>query len=106
MRRLTGRVTYVFDGDTLSFSATDERIRLWGLDAPELDSPDGSNARSALRATVSGQTITCRQRDFDRYGRIVGQCFLPDGRDITRVMIASGTAKEFCHFSRNYYGTC
>ena len=32
---------------------------------------------------ISGQTLTCRQRDVDRYGRIVGQCFLPDGRDIT-----------------------
>ena len=49
---------------------------------------------------------TCRQRDIDRYRRIVGQCFLPDGRDITAAMIASGTAKEFCRFSRNHYRTC
>jgi micrococcal nuclease len=55
---------------------------------------------------LSGQTLTCRQRDIDRYGRIVGQCFLPDGRDVTAAMIESGTAQEFCRFSRNHYRTC
>jgi micrococcal nuclease len=49
---------------------------------------------------------TCRKRDVDRYGRVVGQCLLPDGRDVTQLMIATGTAKEFCRYSRNHYGTC
>ena len=60
-------------------------------------------ATAALASLISDQTLTCRQRDIDRFGRIVGQCFLPDGRDITAAMIASGTATEFCRFSRNYY---
>jgi micrococcal nuclease len=50
--------------------------------------------------------LTCRQRDIDRFGRIVGQCRLPDGRDLTAAMIATGTAREFCRFSGNHYGTC
>jgi endonuclease YncB( thermonuclease family) len=36
-------------------------------------------------------------RDIDRFGRIVGQCVLPDGRDIAAVMIASGAAMECIH---------
>ena len=81
----TGRVTRVVDGDTFWISSADERIRVWGLDAPEVDMPGGSQATAALTALISGQQLTCRQRDIDRYGRIVGQCFLPDGRDITAV---------------------
>ena len=99
-------VTRVVDGDTLWISSADVRIRVWGLDAPETDQPGGSAATSALPRLISGQTLTCRQHDIDRYGRIVGQCFLPDGRDITAAMIASGTAREFCRYSGNHYRTC
>ena len=102
----TGRVTRVVDGDTFWISSHDERIRVWGLDAPEVDMPGGSQATATLSGLISGQELTCRQRDIDRYGRIVGQCFLPDGRDITAAMIESGTAQEFCRYSGNHYRTC
>lgn len=101
-----GRVTQVVDGDTFRISSTGERVRLWGLNAPEVSQPGGSVATAALSRLTSGQEPTCRQRDIDRFGRIVGQCFLPDGRDITAVMIASGTAQEYCRFSGNHYRTC
>lgn len=101
-----GRVTRVVDGDTFWISSADERIRVWGLDAPEVDMPGGSQATAMLTALIAGQQLTCRQHDIDRYGRIVGQCFLPDGRDITAAMIKSGTAKEYCRYSGNHYRTC
>lgn len=104
--RFDGRVTRIVDGDTLWISGQDVRIRIWGLDAPEANEPGGSTATTALTRLVSGRDLTCRQRDIDRYGRIVGQCFLPDGRDITAVMIENGTATEYCFFSGNHYGTC
>jgi endonuclease YncB( thermonuclease family) len=101
-----GRVSGVIDGDTFRIAGLDRRIRVWGLDAPEQGRPGGSAATAALTRLISGQQLGCRQRDIDRYGRIVGQCFLPDGRDITALMIATGTAGEFCSFSGNYYRTC
>jgi endonuclease YncB( thermonuclease family) len=55
---------------------------------------------------VQGRSLTCHERDVDRYGRTVGQCFLPDGTDITARMIESGTATEYCRYSGNHYGTC
>ena len=102
----TGRVTRVVDGDTFWISSKDERIRIWGLDAPEVGALGGSQATAALTTLISGEQLICRQRDVDRYGRIVGQCFLPDGRDITASMIASGTAQEYCRYSGNHYRTC
>jgi micrococcal nuclease len=59
-----------------------------------------------LSSLVWGRELTCRERDIDRYGRIVGQCFLSDGRDIAAEMISSGTAREFCRYSGNEYRTC
>ena len=102
----SGRVTRVVDGDTFWVNGQDVRIRVWGLDAPETNRSGGAAATAAMSRLVSGQVLFCRQRDIDRFGRIVGQCFLPDGRDIAREMIRSGTSTEFCHFSRNSYGTC
>ena len=77
-----------------------------GAGAPEVDRPGGAAATAVLRSLVDGRPLTCRQQDIDRYGRLVGQCFLADGRDITAAMIETGTAHEFCRYSHGYYGTC
>jgi endonuclease YncB( thermonuclease family) len=89
---LEARVSKVVDGDTFTLSGESRRIRVWGLDAPEWDQ--------------SGETLRCNVLDIDRYGRLVGQCFLPDGRDIAAEMIRSGAATEYCRYSSGYYGTC
>lgn len=102
----SGRVIEVVDGDTFWLSSRNVRIRVWGLDAPETEEPGGSHATAMLSKLIAGQELSCRQRDIDRYGRIVGQCFLPDGQDIAAEMIASDTAQEYCRFSEGYYGTC
>jgi endonuclease YncB( thermonuclease family) len=79
---------------------------VWGLDAPEVGTYGGSAATATMSRLVAGETLTCRKRDTDKYGRTVGQYFLADGRDITAAMIESGTGTEYCRFSGNHYGTC
>ncbi|OYW42454.1 MAG: hypothetical protein B7Z38_04945 [Rhodobacterales bacterium 12-64-8] len=103
---LEARVSKVLDGDTFTLSGESRRIRVWGLDAPEWDQRGGSAATATLRSLISGKTLKCNVLDIDRYGRLVGQCFLPDGRDIAAEMIRSGAASEYCRYSRGYYGTC
>jgi len=103
---VSGAVRYVTDGDTFSLRGVDRPIRVWGLDAPERGERGGNAATSTLRRLIAGQSLTCRLRDIDRYGRIVGQCFLPDGRDVAAQMIAAGVAREYCYFSGGHYGTC
>lgn len=103
---LSAPVARVIDGDTFVLSGVSPRIRVWALDAPEWNHPGGSAATAAMRGLVSGKTLNCRVRDIDRYGRYVGQCFLPDGRDITAEMIKMGVATEYCYFSKNHYRTC
>ena len=103
---LEARVSKVLDGDTFTLRGESRRIRVWGLDAPEWDQQGGSTATATLRSLISGETLKCNVVDIDRYGRLVGQCFLPDGRDIAAEMIRSGAATEYCRYSRGYYGTC
>lgn len=103
---LDARVSKVLDGDTFTFKGESRRIRIWGLDAPEWNQQGGSTATSALRSLISGKQLRCAVLDIDRYGRLVAQCLLTDGRDIAAEMIKSGAAVEFCRYSRGYYGTC
>lgn len=103
---LEARVSKIIDGDTFTLSGESRRIRVWGLDAPEWDHRGGSAATSTLRGLISGNRLRCSILDMDRYGRLVAQCFLPDGRDIAAEMIRSGAAREYCRYSRGYYGTC
>lgn len=103
---LEARVSKILDGDTFTLSGESRRIRVWGLDAPEWNHQGGSAATATLRGLISGNRLHCSILDMDRYGRLVAQCFLPDGRDIAAEMIRSGTAREYCRYSRGYYGTC
>lgn len=100
-----GVAARIVDGDTLYLEGLDTRIRLWGLDAPERDEAGGKAATRALREIAHGEYLTCREVDRDRYGRIVGQCFLPDGRDIAALMIASGAAMEYVRYSGGHYAS-
>lgn len=104
--RLTGAVSRIVDGDTFKLVGLTPSIRIWGLDAPETDQDGGTEATRALRILIEQEVLMCHIRDIDRYGRIVGQCFLQDGRDIASAMIRQGVAEEYCRFSEGFYGTC
>ncbi len=104
--RLTGAVARIVDGDTLRLHGLPVAVRLWGLDAPERGQKGAERATAALGALAQGQSLSCRIRDIDRYGRIVGQCHLPDGRDLAATLIAAGDAREYCRYSGGHYGTC
>jgi endonuclease YncB( thermonuclease family) len=105
-RSFVGRVTKVKDGDTFDLSCCDRPIRLWGIDAPEWNEQGGSAATSALKRLIAGESLNCVRRDVDRYGRLVGQCSLPDGRDLGQALLETGTVGEYCYFSGGYYGRC
>lgn len=94
---LTGHAAAV-DGDTLRLAAT--RIRLTGLDAPELDQTCstggrqwncGSEARAFLAALVDRRTTNCDPSGRDRYGRVLAKCRV-DGDDLGAAIVAAGWA--------------
>ena len=97
------RVRYVVDGDSLYLHGRSQQVRLWGVDAPESDERGFQAASDHLFSIAQGQRVTCRQIDRDKYGRSVARCFLADGRELNRLMIESGTAKEYHRFSKGFY---
>lgn len=102
---LSGRVR-VSDGD--SFRLSDRRIRLIGLDAPELaqvctldgrDVPCGAMARDALRDLVAGRVLSCAPEGEDRYGRLLARCYFGDD-DVGAAMVRSGWAVSTGDYGR------
>ena len=102
---LSGRVANVHDGDTLTLDGS--KVRLWGIDAPELKQKCGGSAcgvvaRDPLRDLVQGRVVTCVQVDRDRYQRVVASCQVGD-TDLGEAMVRSGNALDYRRYSRGRY---
>ncbi len=100
---LQGAVSYIVDGDSLYLRGQKTQVRLWGVDAPEKSESGFQAATDYLFLIAQGQQVTCRIITVDRYGRNVARCFLPDGREINRLMISSGRTKEYRRFTKGFY---
>jgi endonuclease YncB( thermonuclease family) len=93
----------VVDGDSLEISGA--RIRLIGIDAPEMHQtctdarretwPCGRAAARELRAHIGDRALKCEQTGLDRYRRVLAVCFLPDGSDVNAWMVRQGWAVVF-----------
>ncbi len=88
------RVTGIADGDTLTVlhGTTPERIRLWGIDAPEARQPYSKEARRLASSLAFGKTVTVRVVSKDRYLRKVAVVILPDGRNLNHELVRAGLA--------------
>jgi micrococcal nuclease len=96
-------LAYVVDGDTVVIQKT--QIRLFGVDAPEIDHPHGKNAKWALVNLCKGKTISAEVIDQDAYGRTVAKCYLQDGRDLSAEMVKLGLAIDWPKFSGGKYSS-
>lgn len=92
---------WVIDGDTIDIGGT--RIRLAGIDAPEMDHPYGRNAKWALVALCKGAQIRAVFSSELSHDRTVATCYLPDGRDISAEMVKLGMAIDWPKFSGGKY---
>lgn len=101
----SGHVKYVVDGDTLVLSNDKKRIRLWGVDAPELNEKGGQQSKVALSRMVEGNTIRFIEIEDDRYGRTVARVFVND-EEINQRMIEDKHATEYCRYSQGFYKHC
>ncbi|MEP6064589.1 MAG: thermonuclease family protein [Paracoccaceae bacterium] len=92
---------YVVDGDTVTIKKT--QVRLFGVDAPELNHPHGKKAKWALVSMCKGQTIRAEIVAKDDHGRAVAKCYLPDGKDLSAEMVKLGLAIDWPKFSGGQY---
>jgi len=103
----SGQVAYVVDGDTLRLESYEKSVRLWGVNAPERGRPGADRATMELQMIAGrGTVVSIVEMDQDHYQRIVGRVYLQDGREVNRLLIESGVAKEYCRYSWGEYGRC
>ncbi len=92
---------WVIDGDTIVINKI--TIRLFGIDAPELDQPYGQKAKWALLKLCKGHVV---RAEFDgnlSHDRSVALCYLPDGRDLSAEMVKCGMALDWPKYSGGRY---
>jgi endonuclease YncB( thermonuclease family) len=105
----TAGVASVIDADRIEIHG--QRIRLHGIDAPEssqtcLDAAGqkwrcGQRAALALQGLIGRRTVTCDERDVDRYERIISRCLVGD-LDINEWLVAQGLALAYPKYSHDY----
>jgi endonuclease YncB( thermonuclease family) len=109
---ITGTVTRVSDGDTLTVKTNKKKtvtVRLARIDAPEIShygkpaQPYGKEAGEWLREMVRGETVTVQIDTIDRYGRSVGTVTM--GKDnINAIMVEDGYAWVYDEYAMDAQG--
>lgn len=98
----------VVDGDT--FELQGQKIRLFGIDAPEgaqscdrkgQDWACGAWSARVLADALAQGAVACTEQDRDRYGRSVAICTVA-GRDLGRMMVEAGAATAYRRYSQRY----
>ncbi len=94
---LTGTIVSIADGDTVTVLDSNRRqhkIRLAGIDAPELGQPFGNASKRFLSSNVAGQTVCIQGNKIDRYQRLVGKIML-NQIDINLEVVKAGLAWHY-----------
>lgn len=100
-----GKVTHVTDGDSLwvrpAQGGEPVRVRIDGIDAPEICQAGGQAARKALAARLMGRTVQVQVRRQDDYDRALATVAL-DGEDLGAWMVGQGHAWAYRQRSGAY----
>jgi len=109
IRTLDAVVTRVIDGDTVvteTSNGTRLKVRLYGIDAPELaragkpGQPFAPESTSYLSSLVLGKTVRLDIWAIDRYRRMVAMIWL-DGRNVNKAMISAGMAEAYVEYLKH-----
>lgn len=98
------------DGDTLR--ADGRRIRLSGIDAPEMHQtcrdaqgrewPCGQEAKQQLAGLIARGKVVCAGSGDDRYGRLLAICSADGTADLGEAMVRAGFAVDYRRYTEDY----
>lgn len=98
----------VVDGDTIEVNS--KKIRLFGIDAPEMGQPRkrnnapyncGAASKGHLDFILTDTNVECDDKGKDKWGRFISVC-KAEGEDISRLMVRHGWALAYRKFSAAY----
>jgi micrococcal nuclease len=99
----TGKVVGVSDGDTIKvmYLGRAEKVRLYGIDCPEKGQAFGNRAKQFTSEMVFGKEVLVKTHGCDRYNRILGNVFLPDGTNLNQELVKNGLAWWFKRYVKD-----
>ena len=77
-------------------------MRLHGIDAEELNEPNGLKAKAMMQFIIGSNQVTCNLNGGKSYERYVGTCYVK-GIDLGIAMVAAGYALDCAHYSHGVY---
>ena len=101
---LEGKVIKVVDGDTiwiLPKGGERVKIRLYGIDAPEMKDSGGKKSKKYLSELIAGKEVQIETHGHDKYKRVIGIVYL-NGTDINGKMVKDGYARAYLKYSKKY----
>ena len=101
-KTITGKVTKVFDGDTINIvdeNNTEYRVRFQAVDAPEHYQDFGDASRKHLHSLIFGKTVQVKVDKIDHHDRVVGRIWLGN-RDIEQEMLEAGLVWHYVKFNK------
>ena len=100
-RQYSALVLSVHDGDTIAASVNlgldvskKETIRLDGIDAPELPTPEGERARAYLGNLLLYKDVVIVSHGREKYGRLLAVIWL-GSTNVNELLISKGYAKSY-----------
>jgi endonuclease YncB( thermonuclease family) len=90
---------WVVDGDTIRVGQV--RVRLFGMDAPEMSQAGGSKAKSHMIRLAGGKPVSVQPVTVDCYGRVVARVAC-GGVDLSERMVVDGFARAMTDWHLDY----
>lgn len=87
------KVTEILSGDTFVILRNEGqvKVRMLGIDAPELKQTYGEEAKKYLSQLILNKDIEVKEDKLDKYNRVVGEIFLGE-KNINIEMLKTGNA--------------
>jgi micrococcal nuclease len=98
LKTKNGEVVSVKDGDTLILKDKRDKlykVRLADIDAPEIGQPFGRPAKRLLEDLVLEKIVRVNYTQVDKYDRLIGEVFLPDGKMLNEEALKAGLAWHY-----------
>lgn len=112
---LNSEVVGVMDGDTIELRMVSNdarnktrkgknlRVRFAHVDCPERGMPFYQNAKKFTSDKCFRKTVkVIHNNEYDRYGRLIGEIILPDGKNLNQELIKSGLAIHYKKYSNSW----
>ena len=100
---VNGVISRVIDADTVvlkSDQGINYKIRLLGIDAPEINQVYGKEATRYLSNKVLGKNLKVLGKNKDRYHRLLGKLIL-NGNDINLDLVKNGMAWHYKFYKKS-----